>query len=109
MAKVEGRACSITRSGGAEPLEAHAGHEQRREHGHAARGLAAHLVIDPEPAVALEADERVVRFPASLLQREASAVPDADAPAGDAMAVQEAPGLPPGKAAVEPSQPQRGM
>src|SRR3954454_15939967 len=32
-------------------LEAHAGHEQRGEHGHVPRGLVAHLVVDAQAAV----------------------------------------------------------
>src|SRR3982750_7757 len=103
------RPCSITPSGGDEPLEAHPGHEQRREHGHAARGLAAHLVIDPEPAVAQEAAERLLRFPPSLLQLEAPPVLDPDDLDGDAVPVEEGLGLLPGEAAVEPGQPQGGV
>src|SRR3954454_7380304 len=38
-------------------LEAHAGHEQRGEHGHVPRGVGARLVVDPQAAVALQAAE----------------------------------------------------
>src|SRR3954465_11764215 len=97
MAKVEVRPCSITRSRGEEPLEAHPGHEQRREHGHAARGLAAHLVIHPQPAVALQAAEGPLRLPAPLLQPEAFTVPDPDDLDGGAVPVEEGSGSSPAK------------
>jgi len=90
-------------------LEAHASHEQGGEHGHAARALAAHLVIDPEPAVALQAAKGLLRLPAPLLEPEAVAVPDPDDLDRDAVAVEERLGLVPGEAAIEPDQEQRGM
>src|SRR4051812_21774863 len=57
-------------------LEAHAGHEQRGEHGHVPRGVGARLVVDPQAAVALQAAEGLLDLPAPLLELEARAVPD---------------------------------
>src|SRR3954451_12703930 len=48
-------------------LEAHAGHEQRGEHGHVPRGVGARLVVDPQAAVALQAAEGLLDLPAPLL------------------------------------------
>src|SRR3954454_22637790 len=59
-------------------LEAHAGHEQRGEHGHVPRGVGARLVVDPQAAVALQAAEGLLDLPAPLLDLEARAVPDPD-------------------------------
>src|SRR3954452_10896596 len=44
-------------------LEAHAGHEQGGEHGHVPRGLVAHLVVDAQATVALQATERLLDHP----------------------------------------------
>src|SRR4051794_14842780 len=70
-------------------LEAHAGHEQRGEHGHVPRGVGARLVVDPQAAVALQAAEGLLDLPAPLLELEARAVPDPDDLGGDGVAVQE--------------------
>jgi hypothetical protein len=68
------RPCSITSpSRGGDPLEAHPGREQGGEHGHAARGLAARLVVDPKASVALEAAQGLLRLPAPLRERKAPA------------------------------------
>src|SRR3954447_22915286 len=69
-------------------LEAHAGHEQRGEHGHVPRGVGARLVVDPQAAVALQAAEGLLDLPAPLLELEARAVPDPDDLGGDGVAVQ---------------------
>jgi hypothetical protein len=54
---------------------AYPGHEQGGEHDNAARGLAAHPVIHPQPVVAPEAADRPLRLPAPLLEPEAPADP----------------------------------
>src|SRR3954462_7790029 len=81
-------------------LEAHAGHEQRGEHGHVPRGVGARLVVDPQAAVALQAAEGLRDLPAPFLELEARAVPGPDDLGGDGVAVQEGLGLVAGEAAV---------
>src|SRR5918912_1253352 len=73
----------------------------------AARGLAASLVVDPQPAVAREPTQGLPPLPAPLLAPDAPPVPDPDDLDGDAVPVEEGLGLLPGEAAVEPGQPQR--
>src|SRR3954467_15912525 len=104
------RPCSITsQSRGDDPLEAHPGHEQGGEHGHAARGLAARLVVDPKASVALEA-KGLLRLPAPLPERKAPAAWGAAGPLGrNAACVEEGLGLVAREPAIEPGrQPQRG-
>src|SRR5919205_2480425 len=64
------RAC-LKLSGLEHALEAHAGHEQGGEDGHASRGLVAHLVVAAQAAVALPATERLLDLPAPRLDGEA--------------------------------------
>src|SRR3954463_9469706 len=77
-------------------LEAHAGHEQRGEHGHVPRGLVAHLVVDAQAAVALQATERLLDLPAPRLADEAPSADRADELLDDAVAGEELAAAPPG-------------
>src|SRR5437868_5973298 len=79
------RAC-LKLSGLEHALEAHAGHERRGEHGHVPRGLVAHLVVDAQAAVALQAAERLLDLPAPRLDDEAPAAGGADEFPDDAVA-----------------------
>src|SRR5207253_4199436 len=71
------RAC-LKLSGSEHAVEAHAGHEQRGEDGRVPRGLVAHLVVDAQAAVALQAAERLLDLPAPRLDDEALAADRAD-------------------------------
>jgi hypothetical protein len=84
-------------------FEAHADHEHRSQDGHVARGRVAHLVVDPEPAVALQAAEGLLDLPAPGLDLEALAPRSADDLGGDAVALEEGSLVVAGGAAVEPS------
>src|SRR3954453_6835914 len=89
-------------------LEAHAGHEQRGEHGHVPRGLVAHLVVDAQAAVALQATERLLDLPTPRLDDEALAADRADELPDDAVAGEELTAALGGEAEVHPGQAQRG-
>src|SRR5689334_9976178 len=82
------RAC-LKLSGSEHALEAHAGHEQGGEDGHVPRGLVAHLVVDAQAAVALQATERLLDLPAPRLDDEAPAAVGADEFLDDAVAGEE--------------------
>src|SRR6476619_1354963 len=90
-------------------LEAHAGHEQRGEHGHVPRGLVAHLVVDAQAAVALQATERLLDLPAPRLDDEAPAAGGADEFPDDAVAGEELAAALGGEAEVHPGEAQRGV
>src|SRR4051794_5263633 len=90
-------------------LEAHAGHEQRGEHGHVPRGLVAHLVVDAQAAVALQATERLLDLPAPRLDDEAPAANRADEFPDDAVAGEELAAALGGEAEAHPGQAQRGV
>src|SRR5436305_12848088 len=83
-------------------LEAHAGHEQRGEHGHVPRGLVAHLVVDAQAAVALQATERLLDLPAPRLDDEAPAADRADEFPDDAVAGEQLAAALGGEAEVHP-------
>src|SRR5690242_4295516 len=66
-------------------LEAHAGHEQRGEHGHVPRGVGARLVVDAQATVALQATEGLLDLPPPRLDDEALAADRADELPDDAV------------------------
>src|SRR4051794_9294384 len=95
------RAC-LKLSGLEHALETHAGHEQRGEHGHVPRGLVAHLVVDAQAAVALQATERLLDLPAPRLDDEALAADRADELPDHAVAGEELAAALGGEAEVHP-------
>src|SRR3954468_17759349 len=90
-------------------LEAHAGHEQRGEHGHVPRGLVAHLVVDAHAAVALQATERLLDLPPPRLDDEAPAADRADELPDDAVAGEELAAARGAEAEVHPGEAERGV
>src|ERR1700750_1077091 len=90
-------------------LEAHAGHEQRGEHGHVPRGVGARLVVDAQATVALQATEGLLDLPPPRLDDEAPAADRADELPDDAVAGEELAAALGGEAEVHPGEAQRGV